>query len=367
MQVGLPLPFECPKVGTGIFDTGAPLTVPLTLQPEQMTPEQLKGLLAAVVTSSEDPIITKTLEGVVTSWNASAERVFGYSAAEMVGQSIRKIIPEDRQHEEEMILSRIAAGEHLAHFETVRLARDGRMLEISVSISPLVDADGKIFGVSKIVRDIGDRKQYERQIAALSQEIAHRARNLLTVVQSIIRQTAAAGDPGTLLNRLLDRIGALGATYDLMGPDGTEGADLDSLLKSQLAHFGELIGSRIHIEGPTLQLTRVAAQNIGMSIHELSTNACKYGALSAEGDIHIAWRIEPGPTADFEIEWREAGGPAVIPPTRRGFGWRVTNLIAGASLGGRSETRYAPEGLSWTLSAPLANVTALSDTDALAS
>jgi len=333
-----------------------------------MMSEQLKGLLASVVTSSEDPIITKTLEGVITSWNASAERVFGYSAAEMVGQSIRKIIPGDRQPEEDMILTRIAAGEHLAHFETVRVARDGRALEISVSISPLVDANGRIFGASKIVRDISDRKQFERQIEALSQEIAHRARNLLTVVQSIIRQTAAAGDPASLLDRLLDRIGALGATYDLMGPDGSEGADLAKLLNSQLAHFGELIGSRIHIQGPALQLTRVAAQNIGMSIHELSTNACKYGALSADGDIHVVWRVDPDrPKSNFEIEWKETGGPTVVPPIRRGFGWRVTNVIAGPSLGGRSETRYEPEGLSWTLTAPLASVAAISEPDALAS
>ncbi len=163
--------------------------------PIDFSAEEQRTLLAAVVATSEDPIVTKNLLGVVTSWNASAERLFGYSAQEMIGQSILKIIPEDRYHEEEMILSRIAAGERIAHFETTRIAKSGKALEVSVSISPLLDASGAVTGASKIVRDVSERKLLERQVQTLSQEVAHRAKNLLTIVQSVVRQTAAHGDP----------------------------------------------------------------------------------------------------------------------------------------------------------------------------
>lgn len=111
----------------------------------------------SLVESSDDAIVTKTLAGIVTSWNPGAQRLFGYTAAEMVGESITKIIPSDRVHEEEIILQRIAAGERVEHFETVRTHKDGRPVHVSVTISPLLDARGRVVGASKIARDIGER------------------------------------------------------------------------------------------------------------------------------------------------------------------------------------------------------------------
>ena len=131
---------------------------------ERKRAEAAAAHLAAIVTSAEDAIASKTLDGIVTSWNASAERMFGYSAQEMIGQSIRRIIPADRQDEEDVILARIRAGERIEHFETVRLAKDGRPIEVSLTISPVRDSDGTIIGASKIVRDITERKRMEQAL-----------------------------------------------------------------------------------------------------------------------------------------------------------------------------------------------------------
>ena len=127
---------------------------------ERKRAEEASGL-AAIVTSSTDAIVSKTLEGIVTSWNASAERIFGYTAEEMIGQPILRIIPPERHHEEQMILSRIKAGERIEHYETVRRTKDGRYLDISLSVSPVRDRTGRIIGASKIARDITDRKWAE--------------------------------------------------------------------------------------------------------------------------------------------------------------------------------------------------------------
>ncbi|WP_051195810.1 PAS domain-containing sensor histidine kinase [Meiothermus rufus] len=126
--------------------------------------EAASAHLAAIVTSSTDAIASKTLEGIVTSWNASAERILGYSAREMVGQSIRRIIPPERQHEEDMILARIRAGERVEHYETVRLTKDGRRIDISLTVSPVRDASGRIIGASKVARDITERKRAEQAL-----------------------------------------------------------------------------------------------------------------------------------------------------------------------------------------------------------
>ena len=130
---------------------------------ERKQAEAALAYLAAIVTSADDAIASKTLEGIVTSWNASAERMFGYTAQEMVGQPILRLFPPDRHNEEDLILARIRAGEPIEHFETVRVTKDGRHLDVTLTISPIRDSSGTIIGASKIVRDISDRKRLERR------------------------------------------------------------------------------------------------------------------------------------------------------------------------------------------------------------
>jgi PAS domain S-box-containing protein len=127
--------------------------------------EQATGLLAAIVDSSDDAIVSKNLDGVITSWNQGAERMFGYSASEAVGQNILLIVPSDRRHEEPEILERLKRGERVDHFETIRVAKDGTMLDISLTISPVRDITGRVVGASKVARDITKRKHVEQALA----------------------------------------------------------------------------------------------------------------------------------------------------------------------------------------------------------
>jgi PAS domain S-box-containing protein len=151
--------------------------------------------LAAIVESSDDAIMSKNLNGIITSWNQAAERIFGYSEEEIVGQSILKLIPEDLRFEEETILKKIQSGERIDHYETVRMTKRGERLHVSLTISPLKDASGKVIGASKVLRNVTDRKQLERsllqaeKIAAtgkMAASIAHEINNPLESVLNLI-------------------------------------------------------------------------------------------------------------------------------------------------------------------------------------
>jgi PAS domain S-box-containing protein len=314
--------------------------------------EQAQARLAAIVTSSADAIIGKTLDGIVTSWNEAAEHMFGYSAGEMIGQSIRRLIPADRQAEEDLILARLARSESIVHFETTRLAKDGRTFDASVTISPVHDAEGRIIGAAKIIRDITERKKMEWRLHLLMREASHRAKNILSLVQAIVRQTTAR-EPEDFVGRLTERIHALAANQDLLVRNEWQGADVDDLVRAQLAHFADLVGSRIAMHGPKMHLNAAAAQAIGLALHELATNAGKYGALSTDrGRVDVGWGTD-GDT--LTMNWTERDGPRVSPPERRGFGTIVMEAMAERSVDGKVDLHYAPPGVTWRLTCPTAN------------
>jgi PAS domain S-box-containing protein len=149
---------------------------------ERKKAERVNGLLAAIVGSSGDAIVSKNLDGVITTWNKGAERIFGYSAEEAVGQPITLIIPHDRLEEETYILERLRQGERVEHFETVRIRKDGTPLHISVTISPVKDGDGRIIGASKVARDITERKQSEKALLESEERFRALAADLETMV-----------------------------------------------------------------------------------------------------------------------------------------------------------------------------------------
>jgi PAS domain S-box-containing protein len=189
--------------------------------------------LAAIVTSSEDAIVGKTVDGIVTSWNEAAERMFGYSAGEMIGQSIRRLIPTNRQAEEDMILSGVARGERLKSYETVRNTKDGRAIDVSITVSPIRDEKGLIIGASKIARDVTRQKADHEQIRLLMREANHRIKNILSVVQAIARHTAA-GKPEGFVSRFTERIEALAANQDLLVRNRWQGVDVEDLARATL-------------------------------------------------------------------------------------------------------------------------------------
>jgi two-component sensor histidine kinase len=180
-------------------------------------------------------------------------------------------------------------------------------------------------------------------------EINHRSRNMLAVVQSIAHRTVAS-NVEEFIDRFSERIQALSANQDLLIKSDWRGADLEELVRAQLAPFADLIGTRIQIQGPHLRVTPPAAQSIGLALHELATNASKYGSLSDDrGCVGIDWQLD---SDEFTISWIERDGPFVEPPRRKGFGNTVISVVAKASVEGEVELDYAATGLIWRLKSP---------------
>jgi two-component sensor histidine kinase len=202
------------------------------------------------------------------------------------------------------------------------------------------------------VKDITERKEHEERERLLVREMNHRVKNVLTVVDAIAHRTAAE-NPEDFAERFSERIRALSANQDLLFRNERKGVDVEDLVRAQLAHFADLIGSRIIVDGPKLRFNTVGAQTVGLVIHELATNAGKYGALSTDrGRVDICWAVE-GET--FTIGWTERGGPHVSAPKRRGFGTTVTKIMAERSVSGAVDLDHAPSGLTWRLTCPAAN------------
>ncbi len=188
----------------------------------------------------------------------------------------------------------------------------------------------------------------------LMAEVNHRAKNLLAVVQAVALQTAKHSDPSTFVARLSERIGGLSAGQDLLVKNQWHSVGVSELIEAQLAHFKDLMGTRVLLVGPPVRLTAEAAQAIGMALHELSTNAAKYGALSNEGGrVHITWQTTAGAGANFSMSWLEDGGPAVIAPTRKGFGQVVIGRLVEMAVQGTTDISFHEHGVRWSLSAPV--------------
>jgi two-component sensor histidine kinase len=195
----------------------------------------------------------------------------------------------------------------------------------------------------------------EQQIRFLMNEVNHRSKNMLSVVMAIAQQTAAT-NPKEFVAVFSNRLQALAVNHDLLIKSQWRSVEISDLIRGQLGHFGDLVGTRVSLDGPALRLSSAAAQSIGMVMHELSTNAVKHGALLEDkGRIGIDWRVEDDGTGFF-ISWTENGGPPVVAPTHRGFGTTVVTKMIERSLNGKTQLDYAPSGVAWRLDCPVKNV-----------
>jgi len=238
--------------------------------------EALRNRLVSIVESSQDAIISKDLSATIVSWNAGAERIFGYTSDEAIGQSILMLIPRERHNEETEILSRIQCGERVQHYETVRVRKDGTLVDLSLTVSPLFDANGKVIGASKIARDITERRRADEHRALLVDELNHRVKNTLATVQSIAMQTLRTTDRSADARILFEaRLAALSRAHDVLTSESWSGADLGDIVRRTLAAF-QSPDRRVKIEGPAARLSPKQALAIAMAIHELATNAAKY-------------------------------------------------------------------------------------------
>lgn len=319
------------------------------------------AFLAAIIESSDDAIISKSLQGIITTWNKGAERLFGYSATEAVGKPVTMLIPEDRLDEEPAILARIHAGERVDHFETIRRRKDGTLLDISLTISPIRNSDGRIIGASKIARDISGRKRAAEHQDLLLREMHHRVKNLFAITGSIIALAArTAQTPGELASTMKDRLVALSQAHEMTLPSFTgneafheRSTTLFQLLSNLLSPYEEGGRGRWRFHGDDVSISAERVTSLALLFHEYATNAVKYGSLSdAEGrlDVTVDAREEI-----FEISWVESGGQrsGEAEPTNAGFGTRLEQMIVRA-VNGEVSREWQPHGLVIILSVPRA-------------
>jgi PAS domain S-box-containing protein len=246
----------------------------------------------------------------------------------------------------------ISTGPATQPNEFVIRTKDGQERLWSFVSSALgTQSDGRRLFVS-VAHDLTERKAREEQVRLLLREVSHRAKNMLSIVQAIARQTAAC-DPKDFIERFTERIQALAANQDLLVRNEWRGVDIGDLVHAQLAHFADLVGSRITVGGPDVRLSAAAAQAMGFTFHELTTNASKYGALSMDsGHIDVRWRLDG---ENFVMSWTESNGPPVRSPERNGFGSTVIEAMAKHTVSGEVHLDYAPSGLVWRLTCPVAN------------
>ena len=310
---------------------------------EHQRAERVSRHLVAIVESSDDAIISKDLNGMIASWNKAAERLFGYAEAEVIGKPITILIPPERLQEEVDILDRIRRGERIEHFETERRRKDGSLIDISLTISPVTDEAGRIIGASKIARDITEQRRREQQIALLAREADHRTNNLLAVAQATVHLTNA-GTAAELKEAIQGRLQALANAQSMLAQTRWAGADLRELAIKELSPYRRNGDPSAQIEGPSLLLQPELAQAMAMALHELATNAVKYGALSTRaGRVKIEWSTLPG--QKLHLRWTETSGPRVAPPTKEGFGTRAITRLIG-QLGGEVKFDWRARGVT---------------------
>ena len=354
-SLGFRLRLQLPRTSLEASNVG--LTIVSNGQGWAAGPEQRKQMdqaalrmLMAIVKSSDDAILSKDLNGVITSWNEGAQRLFGYTAGEVVGKSVTILIPQDRQDEEPQILDRIRRGERVKHYETVRVRKDGSLVEISLSVSPIKDDDGRVIGASKIARDISERKGAQMRQELLVREINHRTKNLFAIIQSVVSKSfVGKSSVDEAKQAVLSRLHALAQTNVLLMEKDFHGADIRTIIATEMSPYQD----RTEVEGPGILLSAQAAQNLALAIHELATNAAKYGALcTLSGKVRLNWLIrEEGGERLFTFRWKEEGGPIVAAPQRKGFGSTVLERVMAEYFEVRID--FAASGVIYEMRGPL--------------
>jgi PAS domain S-box-containing protein len=285
--------------------------------------------------------------------NPAYSTMLGYSEEELRQFPFPALVhPEDR--DENVLQGQRLRAHEIPSFEIVNryLGKDSKPIWVHKYVSLLGDTAGRPTDILVLVTNITERKRQEDQIRLLMREVNHRSKNMLSIVQAIASQTLAA-NPEDFLDRFGRRIEALAASQDLLVRNAWKGAELHELVRSQLAHFEDLIGTRIELQGPPIFVSASAAQVIGMALHELATNAGKYGALSGgDGRVEIAWSLQRDEAGEetFTLSWREQSAHHITAPSKLGFGSSVISSVPEMSLGAKVELNFPATGLTWQLS-----------------
>lgn len=314
-------------------------------QSEMRLKEVLDGTLAFIGIVDD--------EGRLTEINAAALELGGHRREDVIGKRVWESAfwsddPMTAQAIEEAVALAREGG--VSHFDVTTRAADGSDVNLDWMLSPTLDDMGQVRYMTISAVDITERVRAAEQVETLLREVNHRSKNMLALVQAIARQTARSGATD-FIERFSQRIASLSRSQDLLVSSDWKPVDLRALVLGQLDHLRDLVDRQVTLAGPPFELPPEQAHILGMAIHELATNATKYGALSTpEGTVSIAWSVEgPHSSRRLTLGWTERSGPPVALPDRRGFGTTVLKDLVESSLGAEVDLDYAPAGLSWAI------------------
>lgn len=320
-----------------------------------------KDWLTALIEGSDDAIVSRNLEGVIQSWNSGATRLFGYSAAEAIGESIAILIPNSPLEEDSAILARIESGTHTERLETRRRRKDGSLVDLSLTISVIRSENGDVVGASMIARDITERLMVMEQQRLIIGEMRHRVKNLFALATAIVSISARSSGRGTdVIDDIHARLSSLARAHDMTMADWSHHAD-NRQTSSLLMLIGRILDpyiaadGRVVIGGDDCDVGAKATPYLSLLLHELATNAAKFGSLSARnGRLDVSVAASRGLV---RLVWRETGGPVPSTGGQAGFGSCLEPSVTRA-LATTIERDWHPTGLVATIAIPQAVLTA---------
>ena len=306
--------------------------------------------LGAVLKTALDAVVVMRTDGTVAGWNDVAAATFGWSFGEADGRRMSELIIPHRHRaaHERGLAHYLATGEGPVldvHIEIEALHRAGHELPVELSITRTTEFGEPVF--LGFLRDISERREATRRQELLIGELNHRVKNLLGVVAGIAHQSIRASTTlDAFAPAFTGRLEALGHAHEILTDATWERASLATLAHAVLAPFRDDGAGRVRIAGPDVLLVPRQFLSLSMILHELATNAHKYGALSRPGGtVALDWTMDG---AELALGWREEGGPEVAAPTRKGFGTRMIAMSVGHELGGAAASDWHPHGLAFT-------------------
>jgi len=310
--------------------------------------------MVALVATTSDPILSYDLDGKIVIWNNAAQHLYGYTKEEALGQSVEFLYPDDWPKSIADYRDEILAG-RLEHFEATRVAKDGSLREVWISCAPIRSADGDVVAISNIHRDVTEVRKAEKARDLIAHEVIHRAKNMLSIVVAIQRQTARVETTVQGFMRSFEgRLQSLSRSTDLLVKSAWTSVDLTDLIRSHLEPFVDPTDNTLDISGPPIRLLPQCVQAISMAFHELATNSAKYGALKeSEGRIEINWSVQQNENdPKLHLVWNETGIAIEKPMESKGFGSTVLTALAPTMIDAETGFDIDNTGIKWTITIP---------------
>ena len=317
---------------------------------DRMQAQSYNARLAAVALASHDPLFGLTLNGIIETWNPAAERLFGYTAQEAIGQNVSILADPGQIDQQKELIAKALASDQVEPYEARRVRKDGSFVDIAVALAPVRSPGGKPTSISVAIHDISERKQAQAQQLLMTRELAHRNKNSFAILQGILRSTLRKSrNPDDFASAFSGRLHSLAAAQDVLTANDWKGTELSTLIKMQLAAHLPLDDQRIQYSADIINLPPGYASPLGLIFNELTTNALKYGALALpNGRVKIEWsaeRLHDGSTKIL-IQWRERGGPRITANIVTGFG---STIIQKSLADATVINDFNPEGLTCTI------------------